>query len=217
MMFKVVLAVALVGLALAIKFLPWYSIVALGVVLLAGGTALNRFAFRRLLMVPFRLKGAALKGAQAEVHGLVEAPLPPAGPTDLHHRQADGPQDDHSDRDLREERTDRRAEIARRRWRFLEVTIKPREPNGQGSLRWEPGGLLLVGPDARADDIAADLERTGPCMVAACEVHDGHAFRPYDGMSCDGPRRIRLHIGVLPEARQLQFRYYLELFGRVDL
>src|SRR5687767_5592787 len=74
-LFLVVLLVAVL-IALAIRYLPWYVSVGLLVLFFVSAKYLFRWGIQRALMIPFRMKGAALRGATVEVHS-VEATTPP--------------------------------------------------------------------------------------------------------------------------------------------
>ncbi len=57
------------------------------------------------------------------------------------------------------------------------------------------------------------------CEVAGLDIHegDGGGFRPdEDGVKVLGSRRLRLHVGVRPNApARLKFHYYFEGSGEV--
>ena len=118
------------GALLAIDFLPWWAIVG-GIVFLA---VLAKFFGGRILeplfKMPFRAKGAVLRGAAAEIHSLASTPI------------EDGVA----------------ADDANRRFFLLEVTIRPAERGGAGFRLWEPGELRLVSPGAKPEDTDKDRE-----------------------------------------------------------
>jgi hypothetical protein len=114
------------GAVVAIVLLPWQvtvgAIVLFAVVVFAFGGRILEAIFK----IPFRAKGAVLRGAIAEVHSVAPS------------AHADGG-----------EGVDRGSFI-------VEVTIKPLEPRGGAFQLWEPGELRLVGPGAKAEDTDAD-------------------------------------------------------------
>src|SRR6266581_3642268 len=107
------------GLAIVIKYLPWWAIL-LGVVgLIFVGKFVIKRLFFRLLLKPFQLKGAVLKGATAEVHSVTPLVEPP----------------------LKGSTTAERLRYA------VEVTIRPAASNTPFGA-WEPGELRLVSPES---------------------------------------------------------------------
>src|SRR5262245_51165630 len=73
-----VLLLVLILLILAFKFLPWYVLVGLAVLLVFGAPLVGRWLLYRLFLLPFKAKGAVLHGAAVTVHALdpVSAPAP---------------------------------------------------------------------------------------------------------------------------------------------
>ena len=183
----VLLLVVIAGVVLAFRFLPWQAVVGGIVLLMLAGYFLSGRILEALFKIPFRAKGSVLRGATAEIHSLTAAAKP-----------ADG--DDEED--------------ASRRYFLLDVTIKPVARSGKGFQLWEPGELQLVSLDANAEDTDADGDL---CDVKRVEIDAEGTFVPDEGMKFDGPQRLRLTLAAAPEARQLQFRYYFELFGNVPL
>ena len=182
----VLLLVFVAGLVLAFRFLPWQAVVGGIVLLMLAGYFLSGRILEALLKIPFRAKGAVLRRATAEIHSLTRAAKPEDG----------------------------EEEEANRRYFLLDVTIKPVARSGRGFQLWEPGELLLVSPDAKAEDTDADGDL---CEIKRIEIESEGGFVPDEGMKFGGPQRLRLTLAVAPEARQLQFRYYFELFGNVSL
>ena len=117
------------GTVLAIVFLPWQvtvgAIVLFAVIVFAFGGRILEAIFK----IPFRAKGAVLRGASAEVHSV--APTAHA---------------------------DEGEEGVKRGSFVVEVTIQPVQRGGGAFQLWEPGELRLVGPGAKAEDTDADGE-----------------------------------------------------------
>ena len=183
----VLLLVVIAGVVLAFRFLPWQAVVGGIVLLILAGYLFSGRILEALFKIPFRAKGAVLRGATAEIHSLAGAAKPEDG----------------------EEEED-----ANRRYFLLDVTIKPVARSGTGFQLWEPGELQLVSPDARAEDTDADGDL---CDIKRVEIDAEGTFVPDEGMKFDGPQRLRLTLAAAPQARQFQFRYYFELFGNVSL
>ena len=183
----VLLLVVVAGLVLAFRFLPWQAVVGGIVVLMLVGYFFSGRILEALFKIPFRAKGAVLRGATAEVHSLAAGAKPEDGDEE---------------------------EDANRRYYLLDVTIKPASRSGNGFQLWEPGELQLVSPHAKAEDTDADGDL---CDIKRVEIGHEGTFVPDEGMKFDGPQRLRLTLAAAPEARQFQFRYYFELFGSVSL
>jgi len=97
-----------------------------------------------------------------------------------------------------------------RHFHVLEVTVRLRQ-HRPGMQRWSPADLVLVAPGAlpACPEEDEDVGR----IFRAERWHRGR-FVEADGSSLYGPQRLRLHVGLLPNARQFHFRYYLELLRR---
>lgn len=180
----------LIGLAVWQGWMVWW----LGAGLAAGYFAL-KFALGRLLMrlfeTPFRMKGAALRDATAQVHEVRRCPAPAH---DEEFDEDEGP----------------------REWYQIDVTITPVPNDGPFKL-WEPGelGLAPVGFSIRkADDIDSVYQVTD-CRFVEPESNgqDGED----DGCKVHGPNRVVLTVGVPPGMHHAQFAYYFETFGEVQL
>ena len=183
----VLLLVVIASLVLAFRFLPWQAVVGGIVLLMLAGYFFSGRILEALFKIPFRAKGAVLRRATAEIQSLTGAAKPEDG----------------------EEEED-----ANRRYYLLDVTIRPVARSGKGFQLWEPGELLLVSLDAKAEDTDADGDL---CSIKRIEIESEGGFVPDEGMKYGGPQRLRLTLAAAPEARQLQFRYYFELFGNVSL
>lgn len=176
------------GFVYAIQHLPWW-----GVALMFAGVILAvplflKFVLRRLILMPFRAKGAVLRGADARVHSIqpAEAPRPEVEEAE----EADEPRD----------------------WYLVDATIVPKASKG-AFAHWAAGEVDLAPPDFRPDDIHAKNEHV--CRVERIEVEEEGQFRLDEGMKYSGPRRIRMLVGIRRGVNHLKFQYYFELFGDV--
>ena len=175
-----------------------------GLLLVLFGLVLKS-GLKRFFLGMFEAKSKALRGAVANVERVTPAAQPPAWWEDPEMMD----EEDDDDPDLRAEK----ARWDRADWYHLEVTISP-APSPGGFQGWEPGELMLVGPDAEPREI----EEEGDVLIAGCELwDDGEWIDELDKV--EGPQRLRLLIGVPPEGdrHRLQFRYYFELFGAGQL
>ncbi len=143
--------------------------------------------FARLIKLPFKAKGAPLRDAKARVHAVRRASPP------NERGEADDPRD----------------------WYVVELTITPVGDDTGPFKHWAPSELVLVAPDASADDVNDDDEWGVVYKVRCWEAPSGwqDAFEA----SLAGEQRVRMLVGVRPGApRLLRLRYYFELFGRID-
>jgi hypothetical protein len=230
----IALAVWVAGLAaavtLAAMYGPWWAIpmTVFGYFALSG--IVVKATIKRLLMLPFRAKGAALRGATAAVHGVevtdAGAERGPEEPADavpaLEAAEAEGEVLDGDVIDDEGEEGEGAAEQAgvRRReermtYVWVDVTITPRA-NAQGVFRlWEATELMLV-PAGTTIRRLQDVD-TG-VSVRRAEVWQDGAWGPDDPGKYEGERRVRLLFAVPPEMeRRVRFQYYFETFGEVQL
>lgn len=206
-MIRLILLLLLVGLILAIRYLPWWALLGGPVVLVILFWLLRGRIFMWFLswlfFQPFKAKGRVLRKASIEIHSLkrvAEPALPQLSAPKLY-------ADDEAGEIPRQDAPPAPVE---RDYYELEVTIIPRSPTGAFKL-WEPGELLLVRPGKKWD------EDDNSCAIVSLDIdHDG-IFTADEGMKHFGPRRLRLLIGVKRGTRQLAFAYYFEQFGEVNL
>jgi hypothetical protein len=186
------LTLSTLALVVAIRLLPWWSVLALLALLVLGTPMLFKWGLTRLLTIPFRAKGAVLRGADVRVRSIERAEAPAPEPS------SDG---------------EATADDGEGREHFLvDVTITPRTRSGPFVL-WEPGELGMIRAGARAG--ADDEDDT--CDVRAVDVEQEGHFEPDSGMKYGGPQHLRLRLAVRPGPRVLRFRYYFEVFGDVHL
>jgi hypothetical protein len=203
-MWRLILILLLVALVLIIKFLPWYVSVGLLVAFVLSVKLLGRWfvgrIVNRLFLMPFKAKGAVLHNAEAQVHAIQPAELPPSMQPAIEYH---GDDEDASKESEVEEALERN-------YYRLDVTITPQQPTGPFQ-HWEPGELVLGLPGKQWD------EDDDSCQVKTLEVEQDGQFQSDEGYKFGGPQRLRLLIGVLPGIERLAFRYYLEEFGAVIL
>jgi len=193
----------IVGVVLAIKYLPWWAIVGGFLLLIVLGKLFTGRIIEAAFKMPFKAKGAVLRGATTEIHSLNAIPRPADRPASTEEGQ-EAEADDSSS-----------SYAPNCRFYALELTITPAERDGGAFQLWAPGELCLVSPNAKPDDTDEDGDL---CTIRRVEVADERGeFAEDEGMKYGGPQRLRLTLAASPEARDLQFRYYLELFGKVSL
>jgi hypothetical protein len=215
-MFRIILLLIIIALILAFKFLPWYVLVALAVVFVLSMKFLGKKLILWLFSLPFRAKGAALRGATVEVHSIA-ACAPPERPVE--ESNVGGDEEGSDDGESPDEEAppgegqliacDVPTEEPRNYYR-VEATITPGSKK-QLFQHWEIGEVGLVLPKyspfgGNGDD---------SCRVEALEVELDGAFTPDDGYKLMGPQRLRFVAGVKPGVDRLVFHYYFEKFGEL--
>jgi hypothetical protein len=192
-MIRIILLSVVVAVALAVKYLPWWGSVLMLLGLLVAAKFAGKFLLKKLIVLPFKMKGAVLRGATAQVHSIT----PVAPPTATESDEAEAT-----------------AEAVPRHYYQLDVTITPKEPTGKFTL-WEPGDLSLMRPESGlgVDDDTDD----GSCTISGRQVEEEGQFKPYERMKYPGAQRLRMTLGVADGVTALKFRYYFEAFGEVRL
>ena len=174
----------------AVKLLGWWAVVVLPIALFLFVKLVAGRLVKRLFMMPFKAKGAVLRGARAQVHSIQPAERPQPGEDE----EAD--EADH-----------------RRSFFLLEATITPAAGPKSGFSLWEPGELRLVPPGYEPEGD----EPSEACKVAALELQQDGQWQRDEGMKFGGPQRLRMTVGVEPNVSRLQFQYYFETFGSVNV
>ena len=195
-------------------------------------------AIKTLIAGPFKAKGRVLENASIETNSIVAASVPEY-PRDSNDYDDEDDEDD-GDR-AGYDRTDQ-ADFENRRWYTLDVTVRPAAPEGGECTpfqHWEPTELELVHIDKSPISFDDDDDEYGACRIHTTAMWVNGAFRSDDDLKSapdgnaededdefddgelfgkvTGEQRLRLLIGVLPNADTLQFAYYFEQFGRVDV
>ncbi len=191
------LLLCIVGFVVAIKMLPWWGIVLLLVGLPVLGILSFKFLLKKLFLLPFKAKGAVLRGATATIHSIERATTRPMDVS---------PEND--------DETNADAEPEPRDYYWLDVTIMPKTATGKFKL-WEAGELMLVAPDAKSPDQEDSDDDT--CNVKKLEVEEEGQFKVEEGYKYDGAKRLRMLLAVKQGVKTLKFRYYFEDFGNVRL
>src|SRR5262245_22261131 len=106
MWFRIGLLIVLILVILAFKFLPWYVLVALAVAFVLSLKFLGKKLIQWLFSLPFRAKGAALRGATVEVHSITSCARPEPRREEASETDADGFSDDDDDEDESDEGDD---------------------------------------------------------------------------------------------------------------
>jgi len=144
-------------------------------------------AMNKIFMAPFAMQGAALAGAECDLHSYEwsESPFPEEG----------------EDRD------------EARRFAWIDVTITP-TAEASGFTHWEPDALMLAPADmplnSPADfDLCYDVEEI--------RIVEGGVEREDEEHEYVGPLRVKLLVGLPEGERVFKFVYYLQEFGHFEL
>ena len=194
-----VLALAAVGVVLAVKFLPWWGLVlCLGLVLVLAKFTVKRVLYQALV-TPFKMKGAVLRGATIEVHSIAKS-------------SQRAPEKSDHDEEANVEDSGPRLTYE------LEVSIRPQNSKGPFQL-WEPGELLLVRPDSKIVPSAssADDSEDDTCRVIQLLIEEEGSFKKDEGGKYPGEQKLQFLLSVKPGHSQLKFQYYFEEFGLIQL
>jgi hypothetical protein len=189
----VILAVLAALLVFAIKFLPWWaslSLLLVGVLSVRWGV---QHLLRRIFIIPFKMKGRVLADAFVDVHSIEPAPMPVV--------------------EFDEEESDR--DYQQLAWHYVDITITPTQQT-EGFTSWEPSELILVPPNAKAEDLESGYD-SEVCTIHDFKVYTEEQFAEDEYGKYEGAQRLQLHVGVQPDTHQLKFRYYFELFGLVTI
>jgi hypothetical protein len=191
-MLRIVIAVFVLSLATlvcALVFLPWWGFLLALAGVFAGLMLCARWlsgrVMNQLFTVPFRAKGAALKGARADVHdvvpAVVESKQPPEAPTE--------PVDTYA----------------------VDVTITPGATLGPFKF-WEPGELLLVPASMRAPrgEFPDGLQVSDVSVFKGGQFGPDEETKYFGPQRL----RLLVELPRAAERKQA-FQYYFERFGAV--
>jgi hypothetical protein len=193
--------VALVVIAiLAIKYLPWWALI----LILVGGALLLRWgarlAVKQAFLLPFKAKRKVLQEARVQVHQVQSVGMPVL--------LRDPDSDD-------AEFADRRSRYHQLKWYSVDVSISPQTQEQVPFPAWEPGEMLLVPPGSQVKDLES-LRNFESAEIHDYGIYRSDRFMPDHEGKHLGSQRLKFIVGIQPEVKQLQFRYYLELFGQVE-
>lgn len=235
-MIRILLVVFFILSFLAIRNLPWWVSLSIGLAIILLGKYFAAAIFHRLIMWPFRAKGKVLRGASVEVHSVKPIPRPVDFDDD---RLIE---DDELDEN--NELYENEAEVKVPRDFFeIEVTITPQPSTGPFYL-WDYHDITLGAPEQpwNSDDdtcvvysvqrvrnvkllypesrsngeaeTSLSVRNVGPEELDDEEAQDDEFD---DSSKVPGPQRLKMTIGVNHDVRELVFMYYLEKFGRLSL
>lgn len=185
---RLILLAVIVGLAAAIRYLPWWASTGLLIATPVLGWMLFKRFVTQFFMGAFKAKSAVLNGASARVLSI--EPAPPHKPDD------------------EEDAEDLLADLEQpHHWVYIDVQVDVADNPDTPMNYWEPEDLAVVSEEAQGGDLDADDE-VG--QVFAVEVMDGGSWVMLDGKVA-GSQRLRLHVAAREGVDRFRLRYYFEI------
>jgi len=189
-----VVAGLLAGAVWAVRNLPWWALVLLFVGLLLLGKFAIKGLLKRLILVPFKMKGAVLHNAIVQVHSVVPSQAPTKTDGDSESTEPNVP----------------------RRYFTLDVTIQPSQAPGKFT-HWGPGELMLTRADFVFNPNDEESKEDDACRIEEVHYEEDGAFKADEGLKFAGPKRLKMTLAVREGVDKLKFQYYFEQFGGVQL
>ena len=157
--------------------------------------------FTWLLFRNFAAHGKVLRDAKVEIHSILPAPAPEPDSEDLEFEEAlegadlpDEPDFSHF---------------------YVEATVTPRQDPKtleHPEDGWHPSSLMLIEGGRQSVEL---MEVDGAGFIHDAWLIRGQQLTPVADQALHGPARLRLHIGVRPDCRRLQFLCMQEVFGEI--
>ena len=211
------LAVLMVFSVLLSKVLGWVAFLVFPILLVGGIVALKSLVLRKMqraFILPFAAKGAVLNDAVAQIHSV--APTTRPGRTYVQQYDPNGgPILDEEDIEDEDEDDEDYPFAEFDRFFTVDLTISPQDGDGPFQ-EWVPSELVPVEDYAvSGEPDYSDNEEVG--AVLELQIWDNGAWVEGDGSMVSGTQRLRMLLGVVDSPRACRFRYYLEVFGYVEL
>lgn len=152
-------------------------------------------ALKSLFSIPFKMKGKALAGATAELHGFQWAGRP---------KEADAGEDEDEPRKVKEPL----------RYAWLDVTITP-QPRSSGFTHWEPGEIMIAPGTLKVRKLD-DMDKCFRVYDIKIIGEDGQE-QVDEGYKFHGPQRLKMLAEFPESAKSLKFFYYGYGFGDLPI
>lgn len=184
----IVLSLFLAGAGWAVKTWGWPAIAVLLLLGVLAVWAIKR-AFRRIILLPFKAKGAVLRDAQVKVNAFrVLGKAPPD-----------------------EDETGSEPGFLIE----LDLTVNPKTESGAGPFQlWEPHSLQLYPAGSRFNPQSDESEDSLGDLKSFQVWHEGH-WVPAEGDRLAGAQRLLCQYRLTRPARAAALRYYLEDLGEL--
>jgi len=187
----IVLALCITAFYFAVKYLPWWGVAGGVVVGLIFMKWVGGYLLKKLFLMPFKVKGAVLKGAKVTVHSVTQVPPPPP--------------DESEDEEMKRFT----------HYYLIDATITPGESKGPFHM-WNPEEIELI-QFGKAVDADADEEDRRDGDVTDVEVFAENAYHKFDGEKFTDSNRFRFRVRAHPKLRRASFSYYFTTFGDIQL
>lgn len=181
-------------------YFGWYALLAIPVVAILF-SAFMRVIVKRLILIPFKLKGKVLKDATATVHEVSFTGI----------KEGDEKKDDTAAEDEANDkedgaRQDRAKEQEKYYTYLIDLTIHP-SGNAQTSFKlWDPSELMLVPPDSKPSFDADAADDSFGTVMELGLFENGQWQTDFDKVP--GEQRIRMKIHFKAPAPACKLRYY---------
>lgn len=193
-----------------VQQLGWSGLLVYLLVLVLIGAIAKRLVVKgiqRAILSPFMAKSAVLRNAGVRLHSVTPASRP--------HRphefiEGDGQEDWEEVDD-----TTHLHQYDNYDFYHVDVTITP-QPDASATFQlWEPGELLLV--DGNTQSITPGNDEDNDFgLVEDVMVWQNGDWAVDEIGKYEGPQRVRLHVGIPPNAQNARLRYYFEVFGEIE-
>lgn len=188
----ILLALCATALYFAVKLLPWWGVAGGAVVGLILMKFVGGYLIKKLFLMPFKAKGAVLKGAKVTVHSVAAVPPPP-------------PSAEVESDDLKRFT----------HYYLIDATILPGESKGPFRA-WNPEEIELIQFGKAVNPDADESERRDG-DVTDVEVFAENAYHKFDGENFTDSNRFRFRVRAHSKLRRAAFSYYFTTFGDITL
>jgi hypothetical protein len=202
---SILVVLLLVAFVAAVKYLPWWALIVIGVVIVLGWKYVAALIFAFFVRRVAREMMGALKDATIEVHDARAVPPPTRDQLEQYDRECGVDEDDDVGG------ADDAPEL--RNWFEVEFTVQCKPvAEGQDGF-WNADSLSLVPVDTPSGEISDAVWR------ARLEFIEPERTVPRQGHTCFEPTRLKFLIGVIPSTERLACRYMVfeDLGGTINL
>jgi hypothetical protein len=220
-MLRLIVLITLVLLVVAFRYLPWWLLVSIVVVLILLRRFLFGWVVGLVLLISVGGLGKVLRGATVDVHNVrpTERPATLSSAPEL--GQIETTPHEESEVQAAAEEADEGAaaqSAGPRNWFEVDITITPRPLTKNQFPVWDVEGLRLTKPGSslkEEDDscYVASVQAVPEGVVLLTPGQTGPTDADENFGKMTGPARLKMVIGVRPDVRQLVFRYFSEAFG----
>lgn len=193
----------------AIRYLPWWGVLAYLAVLVFSVPAMFKLGFALYVRKIGREMASALDGAKVEVHDIRAVPPPSVEELKGFLHEEPEPDEDGETEPQPEEEVEDELPSARN-WYELELTISPdpAKTEGDDAQSWSAESLLLVPSGTPHGELSEDMP-----FVLRHEWWENGKYIATENRSFYAPARVRLFLGATPGSGPFVLRYMF--FGKL--